>query len=113
MLKLIVVCVSKSQWPAVYFDPDMKEDDDWQPDKREHFSDVIARVNQFLSQLVKRPEQNIVVVSHGVWIECCFQVICPNLLRNGDRVRNCDMFAAECISENGNFHSLQNVKRIE
>jgi len=91
----------------------MREDDDWQPDKREHLSDVIHRVNHFLSLLVKRPEQDIVVVSHGVWIECCFHVHFPSVLANGNRVRNCDLFAAECTSVNGNFQSLQNVRRIE
>ena len=91
----------------------MHEDDDWKPDRRENYNNVIARVNHFLRQLVKRPEQNIVVVSHGVWIECCFYAHFPSALANGDRVRNCDMFAAECISVDGNFDSLQNVRRIE
>ena len=91
----------------------MQENDDWRPDKREHFRDVIARVNHFLSQLVKRSEENICVVSHGVWMECCFRVHDPSILANGKRVRNCDMFVAECISENGNFIALQNVTQIE
>lgn len=90
----------------------MQEEDDWRPDRRERFSNVIERVNQFLGHLVKRPEQDIVVVSHGVWIECCFHTHFPSVLANGDRVRNCDMFAAECISVDGTFQSLQNVRRI-
>jgi broad specificity phosphatase PhoE len=91
----------------------MQEVDDWQPDKREHFRHVIARVNHFLNTLIKRPEDRIVVVSHGVWIECCFHLHAPSVLQNGSRVQNCDMFVAECISKNGSFISLQNVRRIE
>jgi len=92
----------------------MQEDDDWQPDTREHFRDVMERVNQFLnSQLTKRPENNIVVITHGVWMEICFQVHFPSVLANGVRVRNCDLFAADCISVDGNFQSLENVRRIE
>lgn len=91
----------------------MKEEDNWQPDKREHYNDIMVRINQFLDFLVQRPEDNIVVVSHGVWIECCFHAHFPSVLANGTRVYNCDMYAADCISESGRFVSLQNVRRIE
>ena len=104
----------ESCWPMVHFDPSMTvEDELWKLTERESVPEVIQRVNQFLHWLVQRPETNIVVVSHGVWIECCFYVHSPQTLANGDRVRNCDCFAAECVSMNGMFQRLQNVRRIE
>ena len=90
-----------------------EEDEGWTLNERETYNDVVQRVNQFLNKLVKRPETNIVVVSHGVWIECCFYAHFPAALVSGDRVRNCDLFAAECVSVDGIFHSLRNVRRIE
>lgn len=104
----------QSQWPAIHFDPEMTEEDEgWESDERESYKDVVQRVNQFLDKLVKRPETNIVVISHGVFIECCFYAHFPNALIGGDRVQNCDLFAAECISVDSVFTSLRNVRRIE
>jgi broad specificity phosphatase PhoE len=90
-----------------------EEDEGWRSDERENYKDVVQRVNQFLDKLVKRPETNIVVISHGVFIECCFYTHFPDALIGGDRVRNCDLFATECDSVDGVFTSLRNVRRIE
>lgn len=88
------------------------EDEAWQLTERESVTDVVNRVNQFLQWLLQRSETNIVVVSHGVWIECCFYAHCPQALQDGDRVRNGDLFAGECVSINGQFQRLENVRRI-
>jgi broad specificity phosphatase PhoE len=50
------------------------EDEAWKLTERESIPDVVHRVNQFLQRLICRAETNIVVVSHGVWIECCLRV---------------------------------------
>lgn len=90
------------------------EDNDWKLEERESIPDVVNRVNQFLQWLIStRSETNIVVVSHGVWIECCFYAHCPQALQNGDRVRNGDLFYSECVSVHGQFQRLENVRRIE
>lgn len=97
----------------IHFDPAMPEEDEcWSPVERETLHDIGRRVNEFLDWLVKRPETHVVVVSHGVWLECCFHAHSPETLQNGDRVYNCDLFAAECLSENGKFLALENVRRI-
>jgi broad specificity phosphatase PhoE len=102
-----------SSWPNIHFDPSMSERDEaWQLVERESVQDVVSRVNGFLEWLVLRPETNIVVVSSGVWIECCFYAHFPMVLANGDRVRNGDSFAADCVSYHGVFQSLQEVRRI-
>jgi broad specificity phosphatase PhoE len=99
------------------------EDEAWKLTERETIPDVVARVNHFLQWLICRPETNIVVVSHGVWIECCFYAHCPQALQpttpsmsqqqGSDRVRNGDLFAGECVSMHGQFQRLENVRRIE
>lgn len=104
----------ESTWPMIHFDPSMPvQDEAWQLTERESVPDVIQRVNQFLQWLIFREETNIVVVSHGVWIECCFYAHFPQALANGDRVGNGDLFAAECVSIHGQFQRLENVRRIE
>lgn len=95
------------------------EDEAWKLTERESIPDVVHRVNQFLQWLICRAETNIVVVSHGVWIECCFHIHCPQALQQQvhgappDRVRNGDLFAGECVSMHGQFQRLENVRRIE
>ena len=104
----------ESSWPRVHFDPAMSAEDElWKLTERESVPDVVGRVNHFFQWVVQRPESNLAVVSHGVWIECCFYAHCPTALSNGDRVRNGDVFAGECVSQNGVFQRLQNVRRIE
>lgn len=104
----------QANWPRIHFDPTMPlEDETWQLTERESITDVMQRTNHFLRWLIQRPETNIVVVSHGVWIECCFYAHCPEALPQGDRVSNGDIFAGECVSFNGTFQRLENVRRIE
>jgi broad specificity phosphatase PhoE len=68
----------------------------------------------FMQHLVQRPETNIVVVSHGVWIEVCLTMLCPSALEYGQRrVYNCDMFSGECISEDGRFLGLEKFELIQ
>lgn len=89
------------------------DDEAWKLDERESIPDVIQRVNFFLQWLIQREETNIVVVSHGVWIECCLHAHCPQALPQGDRVHNADLFAGECVSVGGQFRGLENVRRLE
>mmetsp|Transcript_53963 Transcript_53963/g.155798 ORF Transcript_53963/g.155798 Transcript_53963/m.155798 type:complete len:94 (+) Transcript_53963:124-405(+) len=90
-----------------------ENDDAWSPDRRETLPDIRNRISQFFEQLVGRPEENIVVVSHGVWIECCLNLHCPEALEHGKkRVYNCNVFTGECVSRHGRFLRLQNVNRI-
>lgn len=102
-----------SKWPTVHFDPSIPEQDEaWQLVERESVEDVVRRINRFLEWIVHRPETNIVVVSHGVWMECLFYAHFPMALANGDRVGNGDLFSTECVSCNGVFQRLQDVRRI-
>mmetsp|Transcript_29327 Transcript_29327/g.32454 ORF Transcript_29327/g.32454 Transcript_29327/m.32454 type:complete len:101 (+) Transcript_29327:3-305(+) len=97
------------------FDPSMPNNDEsWKLEERETIQDVTSRVNRFLQWLCQtRWETNIVVVSHGVWIECCLHACSPQALASGDRVKNADLFVVECISINGQFQRFQNVRRLE
>jgi broad specificity phosphatase PhoE len=94
------------------FDPKLTETDNkWSPSERETMKNIAVRVDCFLQFLSQRPETWIVVVSHGVWIETCFRIHCPEAL--GDRrVYNCDMFAGECVSVGGTFVRLQKIKKL-
>lgn len=95
------------------FDPTMTDEDQaWQPDHRETMTDIERRVDESLAWLVQRTESNIVVVSHGVWIECCLQRYCRRILEGGRRVYNCDAFSCEAVSENGRLVRLDHAKQI-
>lgn len=84
----------------------------WSPTQRESWQDVGARIQAFLAWLCQRPETNIVVVSHGVWIETCLGIYCPGAL--GDRrVYNCDAYATTLLSQNGKVLRLTNVELIK
>ena len=85
----------------------------WQKDVRETISDLGLRISLFLDLLVGRSETNIVVVTHGVWLEECFRLHCPKVLDNGRRrVYNSDMFVIDCVSQNTNFLRLENPHQI-
>lgn len=96
------------------FDDSMTENDDaWSPDRRETIHDIRHRISLFLETLSQREETNVVVVSHGVWIERCFHMCCPEALEHGKkRVHNCNVFVGECVSREGKFLRLQNVNHI-
>jgi broad specificity phosphatase PhoE len=94
------------------------EDEAWKLTERETVPDVLTRINLFLQWLVTRSENNIVVISHGVWIECFFHAHSPETLLDSseapaDRVRNGDLFVGECVSLHGQFQRMENVRRIE
>lgn len=94
------------------FDDGMTEEDElWKPDQREHWSDVQQRVRDFLTWLAQRPENNVVVVTHGVWMECCLEYGCSGSL-GGKRVHNCDAFASLSLSKDGVFHCLEDVRQV-
>ncbi|GAX11140.1 hypothetical protein FisN_9Hu231 [Fistulifera solaris] len=107
------VAFVKSVWPQVEFSESMTEhDDDWNEDRRENFADVNARVDRFLAWLVHRPESQIVVVTHGVWMESLFRVHCSTALREDQRVHNCDAFACEIVSKDGVFQQIGRTQHI-
>ena len=95
-------------------DPKMKElDEAWQEERRETISELGLRISLFLEFLVSRSENNIVVVTHGVWLEECFRLYCPSVLDNGRRrVYNCDMFALDCVSRDRRFLKLEKPHQI-
>eukprot|EP00533_Pseudo-nitzschia_delicatissima_P012069 CAMPEP_0197273638 /NCGR_PEP_ID=MMETSP1432-20130617/11546_1 /TAXON_ID=44447 /ORGANISM="Pseudo-nitzschia delicatissima, Strain UNC1205" /LENGTH=233 /DNA_ID=CAMNT_0042739325 /DNA_START=90 /DNA_END=791 /DNA_ORIENTATION=+ len=101
-------------WPTLIMDERMSEiDEAWREDTRETLSELRLRISQFLALLARRSETNIVVVTHGVWLEECFRSCCPRLLDNGRRrVFNCDMFAFDCVSKDMEFVRFENPHQI-
>lgn len=92
-----------------------ENDDAWSPVRRETVKEIQQRIAHFMEILSQCKETNIVVVSHGVWIESCIKMYCPQALTiNGvqQRVQNCNVFVGECVSREGKFVRLQNVRRI-
>ena len=88
-------------------------DEAWQKDTRETISELNFRISLFLQLLVGRSETNVVVVTHGVWLEECLRIYCPRVLDNGRRrVFNCDMFALDCVSQNRKFLRFENPHQI-
>lgn len=88
-------------------------DEAWQKGTRETLGELGLRISLFLEFLVGRPETNVVVVTHGVWLEECFRFHCPIVLDNGRRrVYNCDMFAFDCVSQNRKFLRFENPQQI-
>ena len=94
----------------------MTESDDlWRVDRRERWDEVGLRVRRFLAWLVLPQHyatDNVVVVSHGVWIEALLRSHAPDALGHDQRVYNTDAFACECVSTNGAFVRIQNVRQI-
>jgi broad specificity phosphatase PhoE len=105
---------TQKHWPGIHFDRRMTEEDEqWKPDRRETWDDILRRIDRFLDWLVLRREDNVVVVSHGVWIEHLFRTKYPELLENGRRrVHNLDAFACECVSLDGKFQRLEHGIQI-
>ncbi len=90
-----------------------ENDDAWSPVRRETIKEIQRRIALFMEILSRRNEKNIVIVSHGVWIECCIRMYCPKALDHGEkRVHNCNVFVGDCISKEGKFLRLENVSRI-
>ena len=74
-----------------------EQDEIWKPTSRESWQDLEGRIDAFFAWIVTLPEENIVVVSHGVWIEACFRRYQPSVL-GSRRVYNLDAFGMECVS---------------
>lgn len=106
--------ILQKHWPTVQFDPAMTEaDEQWSATHRESVDALQRRVSTFVQLLSQRPETNIVCVSHGVFIEVCLNMFTDVLDRGNQRVYNCDMFAGECVSKNGQFLRFQNFRQIK
>uniref|UniRef100_A0A7S2LD04 Phosphoglycerate mutase-like protein n=1 Tax=Leptocylindrus danicus TaxID=163516 RepID=A0A7S2LD04_9STRA len=100
----------QAKWKNVVFDDNMSEHDElWHPSQRETWEELNARVVSFFDWLSQRPEQNIVIVSHGVWIECCLYAYSPETLTGGQRVYNCNVFGGkfDCVSKT--FSSINRI----
>jgi broad specificity phosphatase PhoE len=99
---------------GVQFDESMTETDEkWSPTCREGYDELGYRIETFLKWIVQRPEENIMVVSHGVWIENFLRRHQPNFL--GDRrVYNLDAFGMQCVSQKTTreFLRLENASKI-
>lgn len=104
---------SQKHWPSVQFEDCMTEEDvAWRADRRESWNELSRRVEQFVAWLVQQGGDNVVIVSHGVWIETLLRTYAPAALGRDQRVHNTDAFACHFISENGIFVRIQNVQQI-
>lgn len=93
------------------WDPQMTElDESWKTSTRETCQDLVIRAEKFLQWCCQRSENQIVVVSHGVFIESCLNAFCPSALPDGQRVYNCDLYAGHLLSSGGKFQALQHVR---
>jgi broad specificity phosphatase PhoE len=64
------VSVIRKEFPHVDFSGVGTDEDTWHnPERRETVREVSIRCDKFLAMLRARPERNIVVVSHGVFLE--------------------------------------------
>lgn len=89
-------------WPSVKFSLDMPEKDErWQPNRRESWNELSHRVHKFFTNFISsREEKCIIIISHGVWIECCLHLYSPDTLRGGaDRIHNCNVVSARYDEE--------------
>lgn len=100
-------------WPGLEFDRGMTETDEaWSPTSRESITQLESRISLFLDYVVKLPETNVVVVTHGVFIEALMYAHCPEALPNARRVYNCDTIIGDCLSENGVYKGLQGMRLL-
>jgi broad specificity phosphatase PhoE len=91
-------------WHNVHFDM-TEEDECWKPNRRESLHDIEERIDYFLFWLSKNHKQcigypegsspKLLIVSHGVWMECLFRKYFPSVLEGGKRVYNCDIYKAD------------------
>lgn len=94
----------ESIWRNVNFDM-TEEDECWRPNRRETLNDIDERIDYFLFWLSKNQKQffgcpegspsNLLIVSHGVWMECLFRKYFPSVLEGGKRVYNCDIYRVD------------------
>lgn len=83
------------EFPHVDFTGVGTDEDTWHnPDRRETVREVSIRCDKFLHYLRTRPERNIVVVSHGVFLETLLNrcgLLCTDDGLKGKRFENAEM----------------------
>ena len=83
------------EFPHVDFSGVGTDEDTWHdPDRRETVREVSLRCDQFLHVLRARPERNLVVVSHGVFLETLLNrcgLRCEDASIKAGRFENCEM----------------------
>ncbi|GMI44692.1 hypothetical protein TrCOL_g13892 [Triparma columacea] len=88
----------QAAFPYVDFSMIQTEEDElWREDKRESLSELNRRISKFWQWLGTRPEKNIAIVTHGVWIEECLRRNVPKVLRGGVRVQPADVFTCKVV----------------
>ena len=92
---MLVFSQMKVKFPHVDFSLVRTDEDTWwQVDRRELVSEVIARARAFVRFLYTRPERNIAVVSHGVFLETLVSADVLGLVDpavRGRRFANCEV----------------------
>jgi len=89
------VSVVRRDFPHVDFGGVGTDADTWHdPDRRETVREVAVRCDKFLALLRARPERNLVVVSHGVFLETLLNrcgLACTDDAVKGRRFENAEM----------------------
>jgi len=100
----------KALFPGFQFDVLMTEEDElWTCTDRETIASINGRIRKFFCHLAssytteiaplgpkqKEAEAVVILVTHGVWMECCLNHYAPDLMQGGKRVHNGDMYRAE------------------
>jgi broad specificity phosphatase PhoE len=89
------VAALRPEFPHVDFSLVTTDADTWHnPDRRETVKEVAVRCDKFLDILRRRPERNIVVVSHGVFLETLLNrcgLLCPEEHVRDRRFENAEM----------------------
>lgn len=106
----------KQNWPGVQFSPVMAEEDlMWSPAQHETWRNLASRIHSFcnntfsslINTYTEKWQNNhdgrrsishpiVILVTHGLWMECCMSMYSPQTLREGrDRVYNCNVFKAK------------------
>lgn len=85
----------RREFPRVDFSLIETDADTWHnPDRRETVREVSIRCDKFLAVLRARPERNLVVVSHGVFLETLLNrcgLLCTDDAVKGRRFENAEM----------------------
>jgi broad specificity phosphatase PhoE len=100
----------KAQFPCFQFDVQMTEEDElWTCSDRETVASIDERIRKFFRDLAssytteiapsdpkeKEAEAVVILVTHGVWMECCLNHYTAYLMQGGKRVHNGDIYRAE------------------
>lgn len=116
----------KLMFPSFQFDEDMTEEDElWTPMDRETVASINERIFKFVHHIASTytaenspldPNENeteavVILVTHGVWMECCLHHYAPYLMQGGRRVYNGDVYRAELKLDKRPF-LLQNVQFV-